>query len=244
MANNTLNNSIDEIDDLKLDELFFEKKYESKYRLIKSNRDKDAILFNGYYYNHQRDNKNSRVFKCRQKNGKKECTGTFTLMNDDSYSCKSHQCAQLMPIQCDIMIINAEIEAEILRRPTLSIKKLYDEKEVELTIKYDAKQVAKYWPQFDSVDSAFFSYKNKLVPALPDNIDDLKDLPQNYKVTTDNRRFLSSPIELFSKLIIMASLIGLTILSKSKKWYCDGTFKSSPKFYYQHYIIHGSFKHF
>jgi hypothetical protein len=141
------------------------------------------------------------------------------------------------------MIINAEIEAEILRRPTLSIKKLYDEKEVELTIKYDAKQVAKYWPQFDSVDSAFFSYKNKLVPALPDNIDDLKDLPQNYKVTTDNRRFLSSPIELFSKLIIMANLIGLTILSKSKKWYCDGTFKSSPKFYYQHYIIHGSFKH-
>lgn len=52
MANNTLNNSIDEIDDLKLDELFYE-----KYRLIKSNRDKDAILFNGYYYNHQRDKK-------------------------------------------------------------------------------------------------------------------------------------------------------------------------------------------
>ncbi len=209
MANNTLNNSIDEIDDLKLDELFFEKKYESKYRLIKSNRDKDAILFNGLAI----INVTTKILESSNvdKKWKKECTGKFTLMNDDYYSCKSHQCAQLMPIQCDIMIINAEIEAEILRRPTLSIKKLYDEKEVELTIKYDAKQVAKYWPQFDSVDSAFFSYKNKLVPALPDNIDDLKDLPQNYKVTTDNRRFLSSPIELFSKLIIMASLIGTPI---------------------------------
>ena len=40
----------------------------------------------------------------------------------------------------------------------------------------------------------------------------------------------------------MASLIGLTILADSKKWWCDGTFKTSPKFYYQHYIIHGKFK--
>ncbi len=62
------------------------------------------------------------------KKWKKECTGKFTLMNDDYYSCKSHQCAQLMPIQFYIMIINSEIEAEILKRPTLSINKLYDEK--------------------------------------------------------------------------------------------------------------------
>jgi len=131
------------------------------------------------------------------------------------------------------MIINSEIENEISNRPSISIKKLYDEKEVELTLKYDTKQVAKYWPQFDSVDSAFFKHKNKFIPALPESIYDLKDLPDNYKVTNDNRKFLSSPIELFSRFIIMASIIGLTILSKSKKWYCDGTFKSCPKFYYQ-----------
>jgi hypothetical protein len=87
----------------------------------------------------------------------------------------------------------------IKKRPTLSIKKLYDEKELELTIKYGAKDVAKYWPQFDSVDSAFFSiffsvffsiffqffYKNKLIPALPQSINDFEDLPNNYKVTKD-----------------------------------------------------------
>jgi len=39
-------------------------------------------------------------------------------------------------------------------------------KKVELIIKYDAKKIANDWPQFDSVDSAFFSYKNKLFPAL------------------------------------------------------------------------------
>ena len=41
---------------------------------------------------------------------------------------------------------------------------------------------------------------------------------------------------------MMAFLIGLTILADSKKWWCDGTFKTYPKFYYQHYIIQGKFK--
>jgi hypothetical protein len=47
------------------------------------------------------------------------------------------------------------------------------------------KMLLRYWPQFDSVDSAFFSCKNKLIPALPQSINDLEDLPNNYKVTKD-----------------------------------------------------------
>ena len=187
----------------------------------------------------------NNIFKCRQKkedDPKKECPGTFKLNNDGSFSVKQHLCKRLLPIQCDIMIISSEIEDELSQRPTMSVKKLYDEKEVWLTTKYDSAEVAKYWPEYDSVDSAFFNYKNKLIPALPDSIDSLTDLPDRYKNTFDNRKFLISPLELFNKFIIMASLIGLTILSQSKKWYCDGTFKSAPKFYYQHYIIHGSYK--
>ena len=43
------------------------------------------------------------------------------------------------------------------------------------------------------------------------------------------------------KYLLLVSLIGLTILSKTEKWWCDGTFKTAPKFYYQHYIIHGKY---
>ena len=85
-------------------------------------------------------------------------------------------------------------------------------------------------------------FLNKLIPTLPKSLADHKDLPDKYKLTLNGTNFLSSPIEMFSKYIMMASLIGLTILADSKKWWCDGTFKTSPKFYYQHYIIHGKFK--
>ena len=32
-----------------------------------------------------------------------------------------------------------------------------------------------------------------------------------------------------------------TFQCKDHQWWCDGTFKSSPKFYYQHYLIHGKY---
>ena len=79
------------------------------------------------------------------------------------------------------------------------------------------------------------------MPKLPQGIEELKELPDAYKLTKSNKQFLASPVNLFSQFIILASVIGLNILSKSEKWWCDGTFKSSPNLYYQHYIIHGRY---
>ena len=62
------------------------------------------------------------------------------------------------------------------------------------------------------------------------------------KLTKSKLRFLGSPIEKTSSFLLLASFIGLTILYMSEKWWCDGTFKTAPKYYYQHYIIHGKYK--
>jgi len=96
--------------------------------------------------------------------------------------------------------------------------------------------------EFNQVDSAFFNKKAKLVPKLPQTINDLKDLPDNYKETKKKLRFLASSTSNFNKFINFASLIMLTVLASSKRWWGDGTFKSAPKHYYQHYIIHGHYK--
>ena len=122
-------------------------------------------------------------------------------------------------IQSEIMVILSEIDQIILANPTQSIKNVYNQKEIELVVKYGAELVANY-----------FAHKNKMVPKLPTNIDDLKDLPQHYKETSTKQRFLASSIDVISKYLLLSSLIGLTILSKSEKWWCDGTFKTAPKF--------------
>ena len=215
---------------------------QERYKIWRTSKGKEAILHDGFYYNHLRDNKKSKVFKCRHVTNKKECTSTFTLKDDGEFAVKKHQHKQMEPIESEIMFTLSEIDRIILANPTISIKNVYNQKEIELVAKYGPALVATYWPEFESKDSAFFAHKNKLVPKLPTNIDDLKDLPEDYKTTTTECRFLASPIESLSKYIMLCSLIGLTILSQSEKWWCDGTFKTAPKFYYQHYIIHGKYK--
>jgi hypothetical protein len=54
-----------------------------EFKILQTSKKKDSILYDGYYFNHMRDNKNSTVFKCRHiivvDGKKKECTGNFTL---------------------------------------------------------------------------------------------------------------------------------------------------------------------
>ena len=70
--------------------LFQEDPYDLDYIFIKTSKNKDAILFRGYYYNHQRDNNKSSVYKCRHIHQKKECPATFTLNEDKNFRCKEH----------------------------------------------------------------------------------------------------------------------------------------------------------
>ncbi len=43
----------------------------------------------------------------------------------------------MQPIECDILYINAEMDQYIADNPTASIKRFYEQKEIELTNKYD-----------------------------------------------------------------------------------------------------------
>ena len=49
--------------DLNLEDLFIVNVYPDQPEIIKSSKAKDAILYNGYYYNHLRTNKSSTVYK-------------------------------------------------------------------------------------------------------------------------------------------------------------------------------------
>lgn len=111
-----------------------------------------------------------------------------------------------------------------------------------MNIKHGSNVVAEYWPEFYSKDSALFNKKSKNLPALPSSLSELTDLPNGYKTTLRNSKFLINNISELSKMAVFSSDIGLAVLANSKRWYCDGTFKSAPANFYQHFIIHGHYK--
>jgi len=93
---------LDQFEDLNLEDLFTEHVYPSSFEKIKSSKQKDAIMYLGFYYNHSRENLKSTKFKCREKVNGKECTGSFTLYEDESFTIKPHGHPPMLPIECDI----------------------------------------------------------------------------------------------------------------------------------------------
>ena len=85
------------------------------FKIIQTSKKKDSILYDGFYFNHMRDNKNSTVFKCRhiiEVDGKKRIYGIKRL---------SKQHDRMQPIQSEIIVILLEIDQIILAYPTQSI---------------------------------------------------------------------------------------------------------------------------
>jgi len=159
----------DEFEDLNLIELFNLKMhiYPDKPEIIKSSKNKDAVLYEGHYYNHLRSNKHSEYFKCRTVIDEKECSGSFTLNKDGTFKVTSHKHRPMAPIECDIKKIRNEMDFFISSNPTSSVAKQWEKKIIELSLKYSEREVAIFCPEFNQVDSAFFTKKAKLVPKLP-----------------------------------------------------------------------------
>jgi len=133
------------------------------------------------------------------------------------------------------MYINEEIDQYVFENPSDPIKRNYNQKELEL--------VAEYWPEYESRDSGLMKKKNRLVPNLPNSTNDLEDLPEDYKLTTSKQRFLASPIELFSKIMLLISLIGLKILGSSKNGDVKALSQNLHYFlkinkYYNYYLLY------
>lgn len=83
-------------------------------------------------------------------------------------------------------------------------------------------------------------------PANPRTIDDLAEIPAKYRITLDNNDFLIYDSfdfiddEANGRIIMCSTDVNLRALSKSKAWYLDGTFKTSPLIFYQVFVIMGT----
>jgi hypothetical protein len=134
-------------------------------------------------------------------------------------------------------------------RVTSSLSSIYNEEQTRLIEKYGV-DIAQTLPEFQSVRSGLYKAKRKGQPALPKSIDDINlDNMASFKETEDHRRFLlkdfsfkSSKKDATERIIIFCSDWGLEMLCKASRIHSDGTFKTSPMFFYQLYIIHSWYK--
>lgn len=104
--------------------------------------------------------------------------------------------------------------------------------------------VAVHLPNIPSLKKTIQRHKAVGLPANPQNLDDLEDIPRQFSVTRGDEPFLlydslndeEEELEC-GRVIIFASENHLKQLIRSRRWYCDGTFKVSPLIFYQLFTI-------
>jgi hypothetical protein len=92
----------------------------------------------------------------------------------------------------------------------------------------------------DSMRRKVQKAKNKVLvrPPIPQNFDDLEEIPEQFAMTSDGERFLLFNEEFEEgRIIIFASASGLIMLQRSETWSCDGTFSVVPAPFLQIYTL-------
>ena len=79
-------------------------------------------------------------------------------------------------------------------------------------------------------------FRNLGLKKPPKSIDEINLIGEDL-LTVKGDKFVIR-VKSGNNMIVMASPLGLKVLSEAKQWHVDGTFKSTAKFYHQLWIVH------
>ena len=196
---------------------------EIDFEIVKTTKNKDAILSQNFVYNYKDTNKDdSKHYVCNQakcyssltvqsgENGKVyRVNGKLILNQDLTLSHPKHgpyKDAEIIGMNF-VKILKSRIEKENSK----STAKLYIVEQSKLIEELgDMDLVAKSLPQLTEISSGLYKHKSKFVPPVPKSIDKIK-IEGDYEMCEDKvRKFV-----LFQSLqmIIFVSVIGLKIFS-------------------------------
>lgn len=103
--------------------------------------------------------------------------------------------------------------------------------------------------------------RSRGMPTNPKQVDQLGRIPDRFRKTLAGENFLlydsfedanavtdlddeeTNENEHIGRVLIFATKQNLCVLAKSKVWYVDGTFKTSPTIFYQLFAVMGSVSH-
>ncbi|CAF0717105.1 unnamed protein product [Brachionus calyciflorus] len=219
----------------------------SKASFILSNKGSEMLVFQGHIYQKLKkpDSEGKQIWRCRL-NKKKEINckvlaytkGDLVLAVNSDHN---HEQAK----KSEIIMINAKNNniKTCVKNDTHSIKKILDD-EIAMAIKENnlsIDEAAEYAPKYKNTVKTL--YKTRLanfVPKLPKNISEINfnGAYSSFTLTNYSERYLLFDTEDNERIICFASDKQLEILSLTKRWHVDGTFKAAPSLFYQLYMIH------
>lgn len=204
------------------------------------------------YYKRAKENKDgSQRYTCSND----DCSASITVLNDEIVKINgklvqmvdeekvktSHKNNHVSLSDQEIMKMEFKRTMKVrVRNENLPIQQLYQEEQTKIIRKVgDMEILAKAVPQYENISGGLYKEKAKVIPVIPDTIEEIV-IKDDWAMCEDGKR--SFLLFQDSSMIIFCSDVGLKILAKSTRWQCDGTFKVVPKGFKQLYGIHAYYK--
>ena len=211
----------------------------------KTNKMYDMLVYDGFMYQKCKKNVDDDHYKCcLARVASTHCKSSLNLSKDETHVTRpptAHNHPR--PIQAAPIIkrlrnnIKVRVMAETKNKPYTILLE-----EVGKACRDEGLQIntetAKLIPNFKQMSRTLYTLRSQEKPSEPVDTDDIDLTDDKYILTNDMKRYKLFDTLDAQRMICYSSNVGLEILSKSKEWHADGTFKSAPRKYKQVYHIH------
>jgi hypothetical protein len=190
-----------------------------------------------YEYFFNCESKGRKYWICKNEKSKlhPSCPGRATTDGDFTVSTRPHNHLS-DPTNVKVKQAERKIIKMAKEHPTLTTSHLLKEWAKSTLSPAERSKAILRWSMRRKIQRA----KNKITerPPLPQNYEDLDEIPPQFAMTADGERFLLFNEEFEEgRIIIFASAQGLTMLQQSETWSCDGTFSVVPAPFMQFYTF-------
>lgn len=207
--------------------------FEMALTFVKSQKGTNLLLHDGYLYYREKLMSDKIIWKCQDYEYHK-CRGRCHTFNDAVIKVSDHNHVPNAS-KVEVKNIMTAIKEQALRTNDKPQNIVCD-----ATVSC-SKSASGILPNFCCIKKTIRRTRRKIngVPIAPTSLRELK-IPDDYKRTVAGKNFLlydSGPTN--DRILVFSTEENLNFLFRSKHWFADGTFKTSPNLFFQVFTIHG-----
>ena len=205
------------------------------FSTITTQRGNEGIIFKDYHFGLKRTNKNgSKIWLCTNK----LCKPSMKTQQSSIATTKgiqpdgSHDYQHEPKMSFSVYECLQSIKQKVDKEPTAPVSILYEQEVKKFRREHGNAGAV---PVYDRVKSSLYDYRSSKQPRVPKTLSSI-EVPYPLSQTSTNESFLfcSNVLSIFG----FSSLTSLRLLGSNQHWNSDGTFRTSPRLFYQSYSVH------
>ncbi|CAF0992211.1 unnamed protein product [Brachionus calyciflorus] len=187
-------------------------------------------------HRYQKNEKKSSWYRCVNR----KCGALFNLESMERNKVE-HYHPSLTNCEIDCIMFFKQLVQNVISDHDIPLIDAYNRQYQKLIAKYSYNEIVEHWKPFTVIKSNLRYHRNQTKPNNPKQVKDIQ-INEIYS-TLNSQQFLQfDNKDNNNRILILMTPIGMKILSNSKRWHFDGSFKTCPTHFLQIFSVHGYYQ--